>query len=109
MAAVGQALRVRWLQVAGAAATVLGAAAAVVGIGAVLVVSLVLAPLAVIVVVGDALRRTDPAAPTPLMAGAAIALAAGFAGSVASPPLVIGITVLVLVGGSVTTVVRLND
>lgn len=109
IAAVGQALRVRTLQGAGVAATLAGGVAAVVGAGAVLVVLLVLAPLAVIVVVGDALRRVEATAPTPLLAGSAIAIAAGFAGAVASPPIVVGTTVLVLVGGSVTTVVRLTE
>lgn len=108
VAAVGFALQVRWLGGAGLAVTVAAGAAAAAGVGAVLVVLLVLGPLAVLVVVTDALKRIEPSAPTPFIAGSAIALAAGFAGAVASPPLVVGITVLVLAGACATTYARVT-
>lgn len=109
VAAVGVALPVRWLRNVGLVATVAGAGAAAAGLGAVLVLLLVATPLAVVVVVGDALRRVDPTAPTPLLAGSAIAVAGGFAAAALSPPIVVGVTVLLLVGGAVTTVIRLTD
>lgn len=109
VAAVGVSLRVGWLRDVGLAVTVAGALAAMVQLGQVLVVLLVASPLAVIVVVGDALRRVDPSLPTPLLAASAIAIAAGFAGAALSPPIVLAVTVLVLAGGVATTALRVAE
>lgn len=108
VAAIGVGLQVRWLTAAGAGVTAVVALAAAIGIGAVLVVMLVVGPLLVLLVISDAVVRIEPSATTPLLAGSAIALAAGFAGAVASPPLVVGIVVLVLAGACAATMARVT-
>jgi hypothetical protein len=109
VAIVGEATGQRWLRAGGIAAVLIGAVAPVVGLGLLLAAFAVLGPLAVVLVLGPALRRVDPFAGTAFLAACAIVIAGGFAGGTISPPIVSGLTVLVLTGGAVTTISRLLE
>jgi hypothetical protein len=109
VAIVGEATGQRWLRVSGLAVVLLGAVAPALGFGLFLAALTVLGPLAVVVVLGPAIRRIDPFAGTAFLSACAIVIAGGFAGAALSPPIVAGATVLVLVGGTVTTITRLGD
>lgn len=108
VALAGEALQLRWLRSLGLITAVLGATAPVLGLGLVLAALAVIGPLGVVTAVGSALRAVDPTVGTAFLSACAIAIAGGFAGAVLSPPIVVGITVLVLVGGTVTTINRLG-
>lgn len=109
VALAGEALGLAWVRAAGAAAFVIGVAGPLLGFGLTLAALIVVGPLGVVTAVGAAIRAVDPFAGTPFLTAVAIAIAGGFAGGVVSPPIVIGATVLVLVGGTVSTLTRLGD
>lgn len=109
VAIVGEATGMRWLRTAGIAVVLIGAISPVLGFGLLLAALAVLGPLAVVLVLGPALRRVDPFAGTAFLSACAIVITGGFAGGAISPPLVAGLTVLVLAGGTVTTMARLGD
>lgn len=109
VAIVGEAMGTRWLRTAGIATVLIGAVAPVIGLGLLLAAFAVLGPLAVVLVLGPALRRHDPFAGTAFLSACAIVIAGGFAGAALSPPIVAGLTVLVLAGGAVTTISRLSE
>lgn len=109
VALAGEALQLPWLRTLGMVVAVVAAASPVVGLGLLLVSLIVLGPLGVVTAVGAALRAVDPTAGTAFLSACAIAIAGGFAGGVLSPPIVVGVTVLVLVGGTATTLSRLGD
>lgn len=109
VAIVGEALGLRWLRAAGIVTVLIGAAAPVIGLGLLLAALTVLGPLAVVLVLGPALRQVDPFAGTAFLSASAIAVAGGFAGAALSPPMVVGVTVLVLAGGTTATISRLDE
>jgi hypothetical protein len=109
VALVGEALHLGWLRTAGTAVAVVAAVSPVLGLGLVLASLVVLGPLGVVTAVGYALRVIDPTAGTAFLSACAIAIAGGFAGGFLSPPIVVGVTVLVLVGGTATTLTRLGE
>jgi hypothetical protein len=109
VAATGEATERPWLRYVGVAALLLGASAPVLGFGLVLASYVVLGPLAVVLLLGPAIRQVDPFAGTAFLSACAIVIAGGFAAGVISPPIVAGVTVLVLTGGTVTTVARLLE
>jgi hypothetical protein len=109
LALVGEATATRWLRTAGVAVLLLGAGAPVLGFGVLLAALAFLGPLAVVLVLGAAIRAIDPTAGTAFLSASAIAIAGGFAGGVTSPPIVAGVTLLVLAGGAVTTIARVLD
>lgn len=107
VALVGDAVGLRWLRVTGAVVTAVVAASPLVGFGQLLAVTIVLGPLAVGILLGDALRRRDPFAGTAFLTAAAIAITGGFAAAAISPPIVVGVTIVVLAGGTAVTLNRL--
>ncbi|WP_052668379.1 hypothetical protein [Nitriliruptor alkaliphilus] len=109
VAIVGEATHMRWLRTTGIAVVLIGAVAPILGFGLLLAAFAMLGPLAVVLVLGPALRRVDPFAGTAFLSACAIVIAGGFAGGAISPPLVAGLTVLVLAGGTVTTMSRLGE
>jgi hypothetical protein len=109
VAVTGEATGRAWLRNLGVAALLVGASAPVLGFGLVLASYVVLGPLAVVLLLGPAIRQVDPFAGTAFLSACAIVIAGGFAAGVISPPIVTGVTVLVLAGGTVTTVARLLD
>ncbi|MEX1162344.1 MAG: hypothetical protein WEB03_02065 [Nitriliruptor sp.] len=109
VALAGEAMGLTWLRAAGLITAAAGVAAPVVGLGLFLVVLAVLGPLAVVLAVGPAIRAIDATAGTAFLSACAIVMVGGFAGAAFSPPIVVGVTVLVLVGGTATTLARLGD
>lgn len=109
VAFAGEALQMTWVRTAALAVLVVGAAGPLLGFGLALAALVVLGPLGVVTAVGAAIRAVDPFAGTAFLSASAIAIAGGFAGGVVSPPIVIGVTVLVLAGGTATTLSRLGD
>jgi hypothetical protein len=109
VALAGTAVGVAWLRTVGAVATVVVGAAAALQVGVVVAAMVALGPLAVVLIVGAVLRLADPTAGTAFLTACAIAIVAGFVGAALSPPIVVGVTVLVLAGGTATTVSRLPD
>lgn len=109
VALAGEALHLGWLRTLGMAVTVVAAVSPVIGLGLLLASLVVLGPLGVVTAVGAAIRVVDPTAGTAFLSACAIAIAGGFAGGAISPPIVVGVTVLVLVGGTATTLSRLGD
>lgn len=109
IAIVGEADGLRWLRAAGIGVVLLGTTALILGLGLLVVSFVVLGPLAVILVLGPALRRIDPFAGTAFLSACAIVIAGGFAGGALSPPIVVAVTVVVLAGGAVTTISRLSE
>jgi hypothetical protein len=109
VALAGEALHLRWLRTLGMGVAVVAAVSPVVGLGLLLASLIVLGPLGVVTAVGAAIRAIDPTAGTAFLSACAIAIAGGFAGGVVSPPIVVGVTVLVMVGGTATTLSRLAD
>jgi hypothetical protein len=109
VAFAGEALGRRWVRIAGIAVALVGAAGPLLGFGLVLAALVVLGPLGVVTAVGAAIRAVDPFAGTAFLSACAIAIAGGFAGGVISPPIVIGVTVLVLAGGTATTLARIAE
>lgn len=109
VAIVGEADGHRWLRAAGIGVVLLGTSSLILGLGSLVVSFVILGPLAVVLVLGPALRRIDPSAGTAFLSACAIAIAGGFAGAALSPPIVVAVTVLVLAGGAVTTISRLGE
>jgi hypothetical protein len=109
VALAGEAMHLPWLRVLGTVVAVVAAVSPVVGLGLLLASLIVLGPLGVVLAVGAAIRAVDPTAGTAFLSACAIAIAGGFAGGAISPPIVVGVTVLVLVGGTATTLSRLGD
>jgi hypothetical protein len=109
VAVAGEAMHLPWLRMLGMVIAVVAAVSPVVGLGVLLASLIVLGPLGVVAAVGAALRAVDPTAGTAFLSACAIAIAGGFAGGAISPPIVVGVTVLVLVGGTATTLARLGD
>lgn len=105
----GDALELGWLKFGGLAVAAAAVASPVLGLGLFLVALAVVGPLAVVTSVGPAIRLIDPFAGTAFLSACAIAMVGGFAGAVLSPPIVLGVTVLVLAGGTATTLARLGD
>ncbi len=109
IALAAQAMDLAWLRTAGLLTAVAGVVAPAAGFGLFLVVLAVLGPLGVVLTVGPAIRAIDATAGTAFLSACAIVMVGGFAGAVFSPPIVVGVTVLVLVGGTATTLARLGD
>jgi hypothetical protein len=106
-AAVGEALGQPWLRWTGMGITALAAVSPVLGVGQLLATMIVVGPLAALLTVGVALRLRDPFAGTAFLSASAIAITAGFVAAPISPPITIGLTVLVMAGGTATTLTRL--
>jgi hypothetical protein len=109
VALAGEALGVTWLRSAGMAVTAIAAASPVLGLGVLLASLTIIGPLGVVMVVGAALRAIDPTAGTAFLSACAIAIVGGFVAAALSPPTVVGVTLVVLTGGTVTTLSRLGD
>jgi hypothetical protein len=109
VAVAGEAMHLPWLRTLGTVIAVVAAVSPVVGLGLLLASLVVLGPLGVVTAVGAAIRAVDPTAGTAFLSACAIVIAGGFAGGAISPPIVVGITVVVLVGGTATTLSRLGE
>lgn len=107
VAAVGEALGLRWLRWAGMVVTVAAAVSPVVGLGQLLVLMVVFGPLGAVIAVGAALRLRDPSAGTAFLAAAAMTITAAFVATPLSVPLALALTAVLLAGGTATTLRRL--
>jgi hypothetical protein len=109
VAVAGEAMHLPWLRTLGTVVAVVAAVSPVVGLGLLLASLVVLGPLGVVTAVGAAIRAVDPTAGTAFLSACAIVIAGGFAAGAISPPIVVGVTVVILVGGTATTLSRLAD
>jgi hypothetical protein len=109
IAIVGEATGRRWLRTTGIMVVLAGTVAPIIGLGLILAALTVIGPLAVVLILGPALRQVDPFAGTAFLSACAIVVAGGFAAAPLSPPIVLAATVMVLAGGTATTIHRLDE